>query len=231
VTTKRSAPNARAVARALGGARNGSNGWFNARCPAHDDRVSSLAVRDTDDGGIAYKCMAGCSSSDVGAALATEGLLAERNSPTKRPRQRRSIIATYDYLDERGDLQFHVVRFEPKEFDNWDSTRGVGTTGNGNAACRKADSSVPTVPTLTDEVQQPGYKGVVSYPQRPSHDGGNNWELGTSHTHRDTALSIAGVPNVACAACGRLVPHTVDETMPGPNGRPVCMQCYPSIRG
>jgi len=33
-----------------------------------------------------------------------------------RPGQKAKIIATYDYPDERGDLLYQVVRFEPKSF-------------------------------------------------------------------------------------------------------------------
>ena len=69
---------AETIARALGGASKGTNGWWSAKCPAHEDGKASLGLHDTDDGGVAWKCMAGCDSKAVGDALKAEGLLPER---------------------------------------------------------------------------------------------------------------------------------------------------------
>ena len=44
--------------------------WI-ARCPAHDDRLPSLAVRKLDDGRVLVHCFAGCS---VDAILSAAGL-------------------------------------------------------------------------------------------------------------------------------------------------------------
>ena len=51
--------NAQTIARELGGASKGANGWWNARCPAHKDHKASLGLHDTDDGGVAYKVHGG----------------------------------------------------------------------------------------------------------------------------------------------------------------------------
>ena len=40
-----------------------------ARCPAHDDRSPSLAVRDCGDGRVLLHCFAGCETDDVLSAL------------------------------------------------------------------------------------------------------------------------------------------------------------------
>jgi len=40
-----------------------------ARCPAHEDRVSSLMLNNGRDGGLVIKCHAGCSTQDVMTAL------------------------------------------------------------------------------------------------------------------------------------------------------------------
>ena len=50
----------------MGDARDPS-GW--AHCPAHDDRVPSLAIRETDDGRMLVRCHAGCSQHAVIDAL------------------------------------------------------------------------------------------------------------------------------------------------------------------
>jgi len=44
-------------------------GKFIARCPCHDDRSPSLAIRECDDGRVLLHCFAGCETEDVLAAL------------------------------------------------------------------------------------------------------------------------------------------------------------------
>ena len=106
------------IARALGGASRGSDGWWSCRCPAHEDRKASLGLHDANDGGVAWKCMAGCDSKAVGAALKYRGLLPEK---AKRERKTKAklgpIVATYDYVDPAGELLFQVTRHSPpKDF-------------------------------------------------------------------------------------------------------------------
>lgn len=55
----------------LEGVRSTRPGHWIARCPAHDDRSPSLAVRQLDDGRILMRCFAGC---DTGAVLEAIGL-------------------------------------------------------------------------------------------------------------------------------------------------------------
>ena len=59
--------NAEAIAKALGGHRAGRT-WM-ARCPAHDDRQPSLAIREGRDGKVLLRCHAGCSQWAVIGAL------------------------------------------------------------------------------------------------------------------------------------------------------------------
>jgi hypothetical protein len=54
-------PTAETIAKTLGG-RKAGGGWM-ARCPAHDDRESSLSIRDADDGKVLIRCHAGCEPS------------------------------------------------------------------------------------------------------------------------------------------------------------------------
>lgn len=42
---------------------------YSARCPAHEDRVASLSVREGDDGTVLVKCHAGCPLEAIAAAL------------------------------------------------------------------------------------------------------------------------------------------------------------------
>ena len=63
---------AEVMAQALGGRRAGS-AWM-ARCPAHDDRVPSLAIDERSDGTVLVCCHAGCSQHAVINALTARGL-------------------------------------------------------------------------------------------------------------------------------------------------------------
>ena len=63
---------AEVIAQALGGRRAGS-AWM-ARCPAHDDRVPSLAIDERSDGTVLVCCHAGCSQHAVINALTARGL-------------------------------------------------------------------------------------------------------------------------------------------------------------
>jgi putative DNA primase/helicase len=60
------------LANALGARRIGG-GWI-ARCPAHDDREPSLAVREGEDGRVLVRCHAGCDQWRVIEVLRSRGL-------------------------------------------------------------------------------------------------------------------------------------------------------------
>lgn len=64
------------LANALGAKRVGTT-WM-AKCPAHDDRTPSLAIREGHHGIPLVKCYAGCNQSDVIAALRGLGLWSRR---------------------------------------------------------------------------------------------------------------------------------------------------------
>lgn len=72
---------AEAIARALAGTKIG-NIWM-ARCPSHDDRTPSLAIREGHDGKVLVRCHAGCSQWDVIRALTDRGIW--------RPRGQRDV--------------------------------------------------------------------------------------------------------------------------------------------
>jgi DNA primase len=96
------------IARHLRGRKSGA-AWM-VRCPAHDDQNPSMSVRDV-DGKVLFHCHAGCDQQAVVDALKARGLWPERERHA-----RRSIVATYDYTDETGQLLYQVVRYEPKDF-------------------------------------------------------------------------------------------------------------------
>lgn len=82
----------------LDGVKRSGEGYV-ARCPAHDDRAPSLALRETNDGRVLLHCFAGCSA---GAVLAAVGMAFEdvmpdavddlRLRPIKRPFAAEAIL-------------------------------------------------------------------------------------------------------------------------------------------
>jgi DNA primase len=89
--------------------RREGNDW-KALCPAHADKNPSLSIRQV-DGKILIHCHAGCSTQAILTALGIEArdLFEDGNGG-------RQIVAEYDYCDEKGELLFQVVRYQPKDF-------------------------------------------------------------------------------------------------------------------
>ena len=86
-----------------------------AHCPAHDDGAPSLSVGER-GGKILVHCHAGCSQDAVISALRARGLWPAGRAAVRTSRGSPRVAATYDYVDEEGQLLFQVVRFEPKAF-------------------------------------------------------------------------------------------------------------------
>jgi hypothetical protein len=89
--------------------RNGDG--YKALCPAHHDNNPSLSINEGDDGRVLIHCHAGCDPQDV---LAAVGLTFADLMPSTR--RLGSIVATYDYRDEQGQLLYQSVRYVPKNF-------------------------------------------------------------------------------------------------------------------
>lgn len=53
----------------LSGVKKTGDGRWSARCPAHDDKAPSLAIRELDDGRILLHDFGGCAAADVLAAV------------------------------------------------------------------------------------------------------------------------------------------------------------------
>ena len=71
-----------ALVSSLDGAKQTGSGKYIARCPAHDDKSPSLAIKDCSDGRVLIHCFAGCETEDVLSAvgLAFSDLMPERIS-------------------------------------------------------------------------------------------------------------------------------------------------------
>src|ERR1035441_5847565 len=87
-----------AIIRVLNGKRNGSTAMV--RCPAHDDRNPSLAIK-LECGKLLVHCHAGCSQDKVIAALKARGLW--KAEPTAEHRTRKDRRAQGKRMANRGD--------------------------------------------------------------------------------------------------------------------------------
>lgn len=107
--------------------RVGSSSGYRALCPLHEDHNRSLSI-DEVDGKLLVYCHAGCPTGDV---LKVIGLTFNdlRVDGDYSVSQRGAVKSTYDYRDERGNLLFQVVRYEPKAFRQ---RRPVRTDAGGN---------------------------------------------------------------------------------------------------
>lgn len=87
---------------------------FICRCPSHDDGRPSLHVWE-DERGLRVHCFAGCSWSDIDAAL--DGASVRPAAPKIiRRRERGEIVARYEYRNAEGEIVYRKLRYEPKSF-------------------------------------------------------------------------------------------------------------------
>ena len=92
-----------------------SNGGSSSTCPAHEDHAPSVSIGNRRDGdGVLIKCHAGCSTTDVLAALGMTD--ADLFDEAREKSTKAQVVARYDYTDEAGVLLYQKVRFEPKTF-------------------------------------------------------------------------------------------------------------------
>ncbi|MEW5954703.1 MAG: hypothetical protein AB1815_13475 [Bacillota bacterium] len=92
-------------------------GGYMAFCPTHDDGVKnrrrSLSVSEK-NGKILLHCFAGCQTEDVVKALNLT--MVNLFTEPRQSRQKKEIVATYDYRDSSDNLVYQVVRLAPKDF-------------------------------------------------------------------------------------------------------------------
>lgn len=84
-----------------------------ARCPAHEDRQASLSV-SRGDKGVVLHCHAGCDTRAIAEALGLR--MSDLFDEAPAPRERAEIVATYNYVDEMGELLYRVIRYSDKRF-------------------------------------------------------------------------------------------------------------------
>jgi hypothetical protein len=120
---------AKAIALAFGGSGVASgSGWYDFRCPAHNDKTVSCGVTDDRDGKITVKCHAGCERDAILDAIEAKGLIvrkrsnrrAEKKPPEGLFGEARVVEPSLAYFPARGldsaalpDLS-RAVRFAPR---------------------------------------------------------------------------------------------------------------------
>lgn len=99
----------------LDGVKRSGSG-YSAKCPAHEDKVSSLSVRRGEDGRILFKCHARCTQEQVVAAmgLTMKDLFPDGDRPrVDRPRQgKKPVSAPKKPNPAPKELQKKVVKQE-----------------------------------------------------------------------------------------------------------------------
>lgn len=87
--------------------KTGGGRWL-ARCPAHEDRSPSLAIRALDDGRVLLHCFAGCSVDDVLAAIGLDMADLFPSRPNQEPGKKREVSPFYA-LDILRALSYEVL--------------------------------------------------------------------------------------------------------------------------
>jgi hypothetical protein len=90
----------------LDGVRQTGAGRWLAKCPAHDDRKASLAVRELDDGRILVHDFAGC---EVDHVLGAIGLTFDALYPQKRLREGKPERRPFPAADVLRAIDFEAL--------------------------------------------------------------------------------------------------------------------------
>lgn len=123
-----------------------AGGWI-ARCPAHDDREPSLSISEGNDGRVLLHCHAGCNIDSITSAIRVEPTAL---FPPADNGNGKTIVATYDYVDERGQLLYQAVRYQPKTFRQ----RRPDGNGGWNYSLGDTRRVLYRLPAILDAVQQ-----------------------------------------------------------------------------
>ena len=133
--------------------RQPRQGWFRAKCPAHEDDHASLSVKIGRRGNLLMRCHAGAACSldailqalslRAGRTIGKSDLFADGGRRRPKEAQPVDIVATYDYVDENRTLLFQVCRKEPKGFFQRRPGAGEGKWINNTEKVRKVLYRLP----------------------------------------------------------------------------------------
>lgn len=107
-----------------------SDGSFQAKCPAHDDKQASLNITEGKEGKIVLHCYAGCSVKDIvnRLELTMSDLFQDGNIPKDG-----SSNLNYIYRNKENKPYLRVVKMPPKKFyiEHWDDVKNQWMKGFG----------------------------------------------------------------------------------------------------
>lgn len=126
--------------------RHGSQ--YQARCPAHEDRVASLSIREGLSQPIVLRCFAGCEVADVLGALGLQmaDLCVSRNGTGPAG----FVVDEYEYVDEQRELLYVVERLAPKAFLRKRPV-GIGEWEYRTAGVRRVPYRLPEILAAVSE--------------------------------------------------------------------------------
>ena len=104
---------AESIARQLSGKRapTQSGGWWRGPCPKHLGTKPSLAIKDLDGGGLAFKCHSqGCAGDDIEAAIIALGIEIRREWEYPNGNARRTDNASGRSFNQDGSPRGDAVR-------------------------------------------------------------------------------------------------------------------------
>lgn len=187
------------IAYRLGAEQKGMQRW-QARCPAHPDRVQSLSITAA-DGRVLLYCHAGCKFNDiiywVNNFKGFESVEQKQEEP--------KVVAEYDYLDSDGTLLYQVLRLQPKSFRQ--------RMPDGNGGWINTIKGVKRVPYHLTEWQDEPSKKLIIFVEGEK-DADNAAKLGFKSTAIAGGAS-AWRPEMADYFVGRSVVLIPDNDEPG----------------
>ncbi len=164
------------LAEELDGKRSG-DGWV-ARCPAHDDTTPSLSINEGRNGGVVFRCHAGCDQGKVIAALTQMGLwrdpVTSKNGNRKGHRLKSTAqslaptdiknllraepVATWVYRTASGEIVGYVCRLHSAQGEKsfrpltpWESSSGKTEWRVSAMADPRPIYNLPALATRSDD--------------------------------------------------------------------------------
>jgi hypothetical protein len=96
----------------LEGVRKGANGNYMCKCPAHEDKSASLAIKEADDGRVLMNCFAGCGALEILNSLGMnwDALYPDTKDTFKPVKQRISPRVAIDRLYLEALVVFNFAK-------------------------------------------------------------------------------------------------------------------------
>jgi len=92
----------------------GSNGRYQAKCPAHEDRSPSLSIKEATDGRVLIHCHAGCEVADVVESVGLElGDLFPDDTRSKPIPQKQDFEGEKFYIDLARKVKSNGLHLDP----------------------------------------------------------------------------------------------------------------------